>query len=221
MVVFMRLVPFWLPAILVFALFFPSGHAGAAERDRGGYRLWGGQASIRLPAAVKVSRKKPGLYVAELRGEKGGREVELQRGQIPRKYNRVSTARMGAVARDRLKDRDYKIHEFGVAGRSVTIVFGGVETATEQTPRGAVEVKVPWRAQLRWIRQTDHQTYQSVLKMPSSEWEEGTNRALERVASSLRVPRKKVSRQNRLKDAAALAPSAGQRVGSWFPGWNF
>lgn len=216
----MRSVPTWLWATLVAVVFSLSEQAEAAERDRNSYRLWGGQATIRLPAVVKVSREKTDRYAAELRGKSSGREVQFQRGQIPRKYNRVSTVRMGAIARDRLKGKSYDIHDFRVAGRTVTILFGGEETVKVQTPRGPLEVKVPWRAQLRWIRQTDHQTYQSVLKMPLSEWQDGSNRALERVASSLRVPRKKVSRRDRLKDAAAAAPLAGQRVGSWFPGWN-
>lgn len=196
--------------------------ASAGERERDSYRLWGGQAMISLPAAVKLPRekRKPNRYVAQLREGTSGREVVLQRGQIPRRYSKVSTARMGAIARDRLKGKGYKIHDFRVAGRTVFIRFGGSETLTRQTPRGPVEISVPWQAQLRWIRQTDHRTYQSVLKMPKDDWEGPPYEALERVASSLRVPYKKISYRERIKDAAASVPLAAQRVGSWFPGWN-
>lgn len=209
-------------SVLAFALtlLFLSGPVCAADSDRSNYRLWGGQAKIRLPAIVKLERKSADRYTARLRGKSSDQEVVLERGQIPRKYNRLSTERMGAIARDRLKDKDYKVHDFTTGGRTVTIVFGGTETLTVQTRVGPMQVQVPWKARLRWIRQTDHQTYQSMLRMPSSDWSGEGYEALKVVASSLRVPKKKVSHRDRLKDAAASAPLAGQRVGSWFPGWN-
>lgn len=223
MVVFMKSRPRWLPATLGAAMLGTLGTAAAEERDRNRYRLWGGQAMISLPSEVALPRekKKPNLYVAQLRGRSGGRVVVLERGQIPRRYSRVSTARMGAIARDRLKRRGYDIHAFRVAGRTVSIRFGGSEPRTITTPLGSVEIQVPWRAELRWIRQADHQTYQSVLQMPKDDWEEPSYEALERVASSLRVPYKKASYRDRIKDTAASVPLAAQRVGSWFPGWNF
>jgi len=186
-------------------LLFLSDPVGAEGPGRGNYGLWGGQAKIRLPAIVKLERKKSDRYLAKLRGKSGDHEVVLERGQIPRKYNRVSTERMGAIARDRLKDKDYKIIDFKAGGRTVTIVFGGTETVTVQTRVGPMQVQVPWRARLRWVRQTDHQTYQSMLRMPSSDWSGEDYEALRIVASSLRVPKKKVSHRDRLKDAAASA----------------
>jgi len=223
MVVFMSFRPRLFSVVFGVAMLGTLGTAAAEERDRKNYGLWGGQALISLPSEVALPRekKKPNRYVAQLRGQSGGRQVILQRGQIPRRYSRVSTARMGTIARDRLERRGYDIHDFRVAGQAVTIRFSGSETRTIQTPRGPVEVRVPWRAQLRWIRQTDHWTYQSVLKMPKDDWEDPSYNALERVASSLRVPYKKASYRDRIKDTAASVPLAAQRVGSWFPGWNF
>jgi len=186
-------------------LLFLSDPVGAEGPGRGNYGLWGGQAKIRLPAIVKLERKSADRYTARLRGKSSDHEAVLERGQIPRKYNRVSTERMGAIARDRLKDKDYKIIDFKAGGRTVTIVFGGTETVTVQTRVGPMQVQVPWRARLRWVRQTDHQTYQSMLRMPSSDWSGEDYEALRIVASSLRVPKKKVSHRDRLKDAAASA----------------
>jgi len=132
----------------------------------------------------------------------------------------VRTEKMAEEARKRLHRRGYKIENFSVAGKTARITFAGKRTVLVQTPKGSAEVKVPWRGQLRWVRQTNHRTYQSLVTIPEPERQKEAVKRLRRAALSLRVPSMRAKPFDRVANSVAGLPLLGERVGSWVPGWK-
>jgi hypothetical protein len=147
-------------------------------------------------------------------------EVVVERGQIPRKYRGVNTDKMAQQARFRLRRQGYKIESFAVAGKAVRIAFSGTRTVRVDAPRGATRIKVPWDGRLKWLRQTDHRTYQSIISVPEPEKGNPSVKKLLRAAGSLSVPAMRRKPWDMVKDTTASLPLLGERVGSWMPGWR-
>jgi hypothetical protein len=190
---------------------------GGAERRM---NLWGGQASIVRPEGVRIERSKQSRnrYVLTAKGTKV--KVVIERGLIPSKYRGASTERMAKEARKRLQRRGYKVEDFSVAGKTARIIFAGKRKVTVQTQMGPVEVQVPWRGQLRWLRQTNHRTFQSIVTVAEPERKNEAALRLRRAASSLRVPPMRAKVWDRVTDSAVGLPLLSEKVGSWMPGWK-
>jgi hypothetical protein len=191
----------------------------AADRERR-LNLWGGQASITLPEGVRVKRSKQNVNRYVLTAGDTRVEVVVERGQIPRKYRAVNNDKIAKQARARLRRQGYKIESFAVAGKTVRIAFSGTRTVRVDTPRGPARIEVPWNGRLKWLRQTDHRTYQSIISIPEPEKRNPSVKKLLRAAGSLSVPPMRRKPWDRAKDTTASLPLLGERVGSWIPGWR-
>jgi len=209
-----RSVAIVLLAISCFALVTADGEAADARR----YGLWGGQATLQLPKIVRVKRAGGNRYVLSAVGTKV--EVTVDRGSIPSKYRGASTAKIARVARDRLRRQGHKIESFSVSGKAANIIFSGVKRQSVLTPRGDVQVEVPWRGRLRWLRQTNHRTYQSVVIVTDPERGKRMTTEMVRSARSLQIPPMRQTLRGRFKTAAGSVPLLTDKVGSWAPGWN-
>jgi len=203
---------------LLAAALFSMPITPAAAADGQAHGLWNGEASIVLPPGVKKTRTAADRYLLTAVGTRV--KVIIQRGQIPAKYRGVSTTKMAREARHRLLRRDYKIENFAVKGKTARITFSGTRQKIVPTEVGPLPVEVPWRGRLRWVRQTDHRTYQSVVTVPEPEEGKAAVRKLREAASSLRVPSKKTKPWDRATDAVTAFPLLGDKVGSWMPGWR-
>lgn len=199
-----------------------SGSAFAAPDGRAERRihLWGGQASILRPDGVRVERSKRNENRYELTARGTDVKVIVERGLIPSKYRGVSTEKLAREARQRLKRQGYKLEDFSVAGKTARINFTGKRAVTVQTQMGPVEVQVPWRGRLRWLRQTNHRTYQSLVTVAEPERKKEEVLRLRRAAASLRVPPMRAKLWDRVTDSAAGLPLLSEKVGSWMPGWK-
>ena len=191
----------------------------AADRERR-LNLWGGQASIILPEGVLVKRSKQNVNRYVLTARDTRVEVVVERGQIPRKYRAVNNDKIAKQARARLRRQGYKIESLAVSGKTVRIAFSGTRSVRVDTPRGAARIKVPWYGRLRWLRQTDHRTYQSIISIPEPEKGNPSVKKLLRAAGSLSVPAMRRKPWDLVKDTTASLPLLGARVGSWMPGWR-
>lgn len=172
------------------------------------------------PEGVRIERSKQNgnRYILTAKGTDV--RVVVERGLIPSKYRGVSTEKMAQEARKRLQRRGYKVEGFSVAGKTARIIFAGKRAVVVQTPMGPVEAKIPWRGQLRWLRQTNHRTFQSIVTVPEPERKNEAVLRLRRAASSLRVPPMRAKLWDRVSDSAASLPLLSKRVGSWMPGWK-
>jgi hypothetical protein len=212
----------FLRAVVCVSLIVLSGSADAAPEDRAERRmnLWGGQASIVRPEGVRIERFKQNKNRYELTAKGTKVRVVIERGLIPSKYRGTSTERMAKEARKRLQRRGYKVEDFAVAGKTARINFAGKRTVTVQTQMGPVEARVPWRGQLRWVRQTNHRTFQSIVTVPEPERDKEAVLRLRRASSSLRVPPMRAKLWDRVTDSASGLPLLSEKVGSWMPGWK-
>lgn len=190
---------------------------GRAERR---IHLWGGQASIVRPEGVRIERSKQNKNRYELTAKGTKVRVVIERVLIPSKYRAGSTEKMGREARKRLQRRGHKIEAFAVAGKTARVTFAGKQQVTVQTQVGPVEVEVPWIGHLRWVRQTNHRTYQSLVTIPEPERQNESVTRLRRAALSLRVPSMRCNPLDRVTNVTAALPLLSEKVGSWMPGWE-
>jgi len=195
------------------ALLWPSG--ASAGRVHG---LWAGQASIEVPKSVRLKKVRADRYVLRMAGTEI--EVTVDRGSIPSKYHGASTEKIARVARDRLRRQGHRIEAFAVAGKGANIIFSGVKRQTVKTPRGEMKIDVPWRGHLRWMRQTNHRTYQSLVVVSQAERGKRPADQLQRAAKSLRIPPMRRTARERMKTARGSVPMLTEKMGSWMPGWG-
>jgi hypothetical protein len=207
-------------ACACFIIFSSSAFAGPDGRAERRVNLWGGQASIVRPEGVRIERSKKSRNRYVLTAKSTDVRVVIERGLIPSKYRGTSTERMAKEARKRLQRRGYKVEDFAVAGKTARINFAGKRTVTVQTQMGPAEVRVPWRGQLRWVRQTNHRTFQSIITVPEPERNKEAVLRLRRASSSLRVPPMRANLWDRVTDSASGLPLLSEKVGSWMPGWG-
>lgn len=192
------------------------GAARASDERRHG--LWGGEASVLVPQKVRLTRIAPNAYI--LRSDGTSVQVRINRGAIPAKYRSASTDRIGREARTRLRKNGYRIESYRRAGKMVDITFSGSEKKTMQTQIGPVVVKVLWDGELRWFRQTNHRTYESVVIVPEPESRKVAAVTLKRAAASLRIPSMRRQPLDRFRDTASALPLVWSRAASWLPGWG-
>lgn len=203
--------------VLAFMLFFVAASETMARDRERRINLWGGQATIVRPEGVRMKQQRNRVVMT---AEGTDVKVVIERGQIPSKYRGVDNKRIARQARDRLRRQGHEVQPPLVAGKTVRIAFSGTRTVRVNTPRGVERIEVPWEGRLKWLRQTNHRTYQSIITIPEPEKRNPAVRKLRRAAGSLSVPPMKRKPLDRVKDTTASLPLLGERVGSWVPGWK-
>lgn len=182
--------------------------------------LWSGESFIVASKVVRVhsSKKNQERYVLTAKGSDV--RVVIERGLIPSQYRGADNQKIAGQAEQRLRHRGYTIERSSVVGKTVNIIFSGTRAVDVETPLGPMQVEIPFQGRLKWVRQTNHRTYQSLIVVPEPEKNKPAAGKLLRAAGSLSVPPMKRSPWDRVRDSTSSLPLLADRVGSWMPGWK-